>query len=310
MAVCGIYKITNKETNECYIGQSIDVYGRLKQHSSNKYDENDWHQRFQKYPELYTFEVLVRCKPEDLNDEEAYYIYKYNSVNNGYNKTKGNHSPFTQTQQEEQLNNKIIQEDIVEESLFQNVSNINSDNTDILLTLNPVFFLNNTNQLNSSDLDLLLYYVYTNLINYESYPAHYLKLFNKIDKGGFGYRQYTESNNKLIKLGLIKDNKPIENIITGKYTVRINFKQYINLKSEPSKYSLVFLCLIEYFKKYNKRVMTFKELPFSYQKPADTIRHILKPTIELLNKYYYINPITYQILKKGHVNDKIIFNIK
>lgn len=309
MAVCGIYKITNKKTNECYIGQSVDVYGRLKQHSSNKYDENDWHQRFQKYPELYSFEVLVRCKKEDLDDEEAYYIYKYNSVNKGYNKTKGNHSPFVQIKQEQQLNNETIQENIVEENLFQNFSNIDSNNTDILLTLNLVFFLNNTNQLNSSDLDLLLYYVYTHLINYEPYPAHYLKLFNKIDKGGYGYRQYTESNNKLIKLGLIKDNKPIENIITGKYTVRINFKQYIKLKSEPSKYSLVFLCLMEYFKKYKQNTIAFKELPFGYQKPADTIRHVIRPTIELLNKYYYIKPITYQIIKKGHTNDKIIFNI-
>lgn len=309
MAVCGIYKITNKETNECYIGQSIDVYGRLKQHSLSKYDENDWHQRFQKYPELYSFEVLVRCKKEDLDDEEAYYIYKYNSVNKGYNKTKGNHSPFTQTKQKQQLNNENIQENIIEGNLFQNLSSINPDNTNILLTLNLEFFLNNTNQLNSSDLDLLLYYTYTYLINYDPYPAHYLKLFNKIDKGGFGWCQYTESNNKLIKLGLVKDNKPIEDIITGKYTVKINFKQYINLKSEPSKYSLVFLCLIEYFKKYNQNTITFKELPFGYQKPAETIRFIIKPTIELLNKYYYIKPITYQIIKKGYVNDKIIFNI-
>lgn len=307
MAVCGIYKITNKETNECYIGQSIDVYGRLKQHSSNKYDENDWHQRFQKYPELYTFEVLTRCNSEDLNDEEAYYIYKYNSVNKGYNKTKGNHSPFIQKKLKQEEN--IIQEEIPKDDLFNQSSIIDPDDTDILLTLNLLFFLNNTTQLNSADLDLLLYYVYTNIKEIEAYPAHYLKLFKKIDKGGFGYRQFHTSNNKLLEMNLIQNNKPINEIIEGQYTVRINFKKFIELKSEPSKYSLVFLCLMEYFKKYNKKIITFKELPFGYQKPADTIRHIIKPTIELLNKYYYMKPITYQILKKGHANDKIIFNL-
>ena len=37
-------------------------------------------------PEKYTFEILTRCRPEDLDDEESYYIYKYNAVNQGLNK--------------------------------------------------------------------------------------------------------------------------------------------------------------------------------------------------------------------------------
>ena len=306
MAVCGIYKITNKKTGECYIGQSVDIYGRWKQHGTTKYDENDWHQRLQRYPELYDFTILVRCEKEDLDAEEAYYIYKYNSVNTGYNKTKGNHSPFIQ--KESTQNEIIIQKEVSKNNLFNQSLALDPDNTDILLTLNLLFFFNNTKQLNSSDLDLLLYYVYTDLINYEPYPTHYLKLFNKIGKGGFGYHQYNESNNKLIKLGLINNNKPIKDITNSEYTVRINFKQYINLKLEPSKYSLAFLCLIEYFKKYKRNTITFKELPFGYQKPADTIRHIIKPTIELLNKYYYKNSIKYEIIKKGHSNNKIIFH--
>lgn len=307
MAVCGIYKITNKETNECYIGQSIDVYGRLKQHSSNKYNENDWHQRFQKYPELYTFEVLTRCNPEDLDDEEAYYIYKYNSVNKGYNKTKGNHSPFIQKKLKQEEN--IIQEETFKDNLFYQSSAIDPDDTDILLTLNVSFFLNNTKQLNSSDLDLLLYYIYTNIKGIEAYPTHYLKLFKKTTNCGTGYYQFHTNNNKLLEMNLIQNNKPINEITEGQYTVKINFKKFIELKSEPSKYSLAFLCLMEYFKKYNKKIITFKELPFGYSKPADTMRYIIKPTMELLNKYYYTKPITYQTLRKGHASNKIIFNI-
>lgn len=311
MAVCGIYKITNKETNECYIGQSTDVYGRLKQHSSNKYDENDWHQRFQKYPELYTFEILVRCKPEDLNDEEAYYIYKYNSVNNGYNKTKGNHSPFAQQERDKRGSEQkdiTIQEEILKNDLFNPSINIDPNNTNILLTLNPLFFLNNTKHLNSADLDLLLYYIYMDIKELSPYPAHYLKLFKKIEKGGYGYRLFHTSNNKLLQMKLIQDNKPLDEVIDGQYTVRINFKKFIELKSEPNKYSLALLCLIEYSNKYKKKIIRFEELPFGYHKPTDTLRHVIKPTIELLNKYYFIKPITYQIVKKGHVNDGIIFN--
>jgi len=94
MAVCGIYKITEKETNKCYIGQSKDIYERLKQHSTDTYSEDDWHTKFQSNPEKFTFEILVRCDPEDLDNEESYYIYKYNSIQQGYNKKNGNHSIF------------------------------------------------------------------------------------------------------------------------------------------------------------------------------------------------------------------------
>lgn len=30
--VCGIYKITNQKTNQCYIGQSVDISKRWKDH--------------------------------------------------------------------------------------------------------------------------------------------------------------------------------------------------------------------------------------------------------------------------------------
>jgi len=30
--ICGIYKITNLLTNECYIGQSVNISDRWKQH--------------------------------------------------------------------------------------------------------------------------------------------------------------------------------------------------------------------------------------------------------------------------------------
>ena len=100
MAVCGIYKITEKETGKCYIGQSKDIYRRLREHATKKYDESDWHSKYQCMPEKYTFEILTRCRPEDLDDEESYYIYKYNAVNQGLNKQNGNHTIFSTSNQD------------------------------------------------------------------------------------------------------------------------------------------------------------------------------------------------------------------
>ncbi len=114
MSVCGIYKFTNKETGECYIGQSIDIYTRLQEHFTEKYDIDDWHTDLQNNPEKYDFEILTRCNKEDLNDEENYYIYKYDSIKHGYNKRKGNYNFFNfhnkENKRENLLQTKINKE--------------------------------------------------------------------------------------------------------------------------------------------------------------------------------------------------------
>lgn len=95
MAICGIYKITNKETGECYIGQSIDIFNRFREHLSDKYEKADWHTNLQNEVEKYSFEVVTCCDQKELDKKESYYIYKYDSVEHGYNKTYGNHSQFS-----------------------------------------------------------------------------------------------------------------------------------------------------------------------------------------------------------------------
>lgn len=95
--ICGIYKITNLKTQQCYIGQSVDVAQRWKDHvkcglgidasTTNKlYNamQNDGAWSF-------TFELIEECKREDLNKKEAYWIQMYQSDKFGYNSTKGNH---------------------------------------------------------------------------------------------------------------------------------------------------------------------------------------------------------------------------
>ena len=87
-AICGIYKITEKSTGKCYIGQSIDIFRRLKEHHNNISDE--WHLKFHEHPELFSLDILEQCEPSELDAREKYYITYFNSYYDGFNKTRGN----------------------------------------------------------------------------------------------------------------------------------------------------------------------------------------------------------------------------
>lgn len=94
---CGIYKITNLETKEAYIGQSVDIVERWKQHCKNALGvgtssaTNKLYSSMQKYG-LYnfTFELLEECKSTELDEKEKFYISLYDTYNFGLNGTKGN----------------------------------------------------------------------------------------------------------------------------------------------------------------------------------------------------------------------------
>ncbi len=74
----GIYKITERETGTCYIGQSKNIERRWKTH----------HKRFP--PALFTYEVLREVSiPQFMNSFEKFYIKLYDSHANGFNGTIG-----------------------------------------------------------------------------------------------------------------------------------------------------------------------------------------------------------------------------
>lgn len=92
---CGIYKITNLATEQCYIGQSRDIAARWKDHCKcglgidapaintlyNAMQENGvWN---------FSFELLEECSSEQLNEKEKFWIEMYQSKIFGYNTTKG-----------------------------------------------------------------------------------------------------------------------------------------------------------------------------------------------------------------------------
>lgn len=95
----GIYKIENQINNKIYIGQSVNIEKRWKNHivaSSNKCDkgyEYPLYRAIRKYGiENFNFEVIEECSREELNDREVYWINYYDSINKGYNQTQGGYT--------------------------------------------------------------------------------------------------------------------------------------------------------------------------------------------------------------------------
>lgn len=93
--VCGIYKITNQQTGECYIGQAKDCRKRWYEHCrcGIGIDPPQGSQLYSAMLEYgldsFSFELLLECSPEELNEKEKYFIELYNSNIVGYNISKG-----------------------------------------------------------------------------------------------------------------------------------------------------------------------------------------------------------------------------
>lgn len=86
---CGIYKITNIVLNKSYIGQSIHIEKRWKEHQWGK-GSADLYADFQKYGiENFTFEILETCSKEELLLREKHWIAFYNTFEDGYNLNDG-----------------------------------------------------------------------------------------------------------------------------------------------------------------------------------------------------------------------------
>lgn len=89
----GIYKIENLINNKIYIGQSIDIQRRWRDHKNNalkQQNKNLLYSDILNYDiNNFSFIVLEECKIEELDEKQKYWIQYYNSYNNGYNLTIG-----------------------------------------------------------------------------------------------------------------------------------------------------------------------------------------------------------------------------
>lgn len=93
--VIGIYKITNLVTKQSYIGQSVDIASRIKQHIKcglgiDASHTNMLYNSMQKYGVWnFAFELIEQCSKEQLNEREKFYISLYQTDKFGYNMTQG-----------------------------------------------------------------------------------------------------------------------------------------------------------------------------------------------------------------------------
>jgi hypothetical protein len=92
--ICGIYKITDLITGQSYIGQSVDIRERFRQHIKSGLSSapatNKLYQAMRK-DELwnFTFEILEEVPKDKLNEREIYWIDFYQTKTYGMNKTAG-----------------------------------------------------------------------------------------------------------------------------------------------------------------------------------------------------------------------------
>ena len=94
--ICGIYCIENLINGKKYIGLSIDIKQRWKQHKinlkGNRHINNHLQSAWNKYKsKSFKFYIVSECEERYLIDKEIYYInlYKSNNRKYGYNKTSG-----------------------------------------------------------------------------------------------------------------------------------------------------------------------------------------------------------------------------
>lgn len=90
----GIYTITNKINGKRYVGQSIHIETRWKQHIYTALnipnEKTKIYNAIRKYGlDNFSFEIIIECLQEQLDELEKYYIALYDSYNNGYNMTNG-----------------------------------------------------------------------------------------------------------------------------------------------------------------------------------------------------------------------------
>ena len=94
--ISGIYKIENLVNGKIYVGQSVNIKKRWKDHKyylrhnlhQNRYIQRAWNKQGE---ENYSFSIIEECDKELLGEKESYYInlFKSNNFKFGYNCTSG-----------------------------------------------------------------------------------------------------------------------------------------------------------------------------------------------------------------------------
>ena len=92
--ICGIYMVENRNTGQRYIGQSIHIYQRWKEHTNFPNMSMRIDRAIKKHgADNFNLKVICELEQDDdlLNEMEKYYIWKFNTYQdkNHYNQTPG-----------------------------------------------------------------------------------------------------------------------------------------------------------------------------------------------------------------------------
>jgi len=88
--ICGIYKITHRESGMCYIGLSVHIFMRWNSHVSAK-EKYKIHEAFDQFGiNAFRFEVVEECDKKELRKREKHWIEHFDCVwPKGYNMNHG-----------------------------------------------------------------------------------------------------------------------------------------------------------------------------------------------------------------------------
>ena len=82
----GIYMYENKLNHKKYIGQSVNIERRKKEHLNYPSPYSKFDNHLSKLGEdNFIFSILEECEIRELDEKEKYWIKYYNSIQEGYN---------------------------------------------------------------------------------------------------------------------------------------------------------------------------------------------------------------------------------
>lgn len=91
MKVCGIYLLAHRDSGRCYVGQSINIEKRLRDHAKGKTGCGHLANAIAKHGwQAFDVRVVEECPPACLNEREIAWIARLGTLHpNGFNLTTG-----------------------------------------------------------------------------------------------------------------------------------------------------------------------------------------------------------------------------